>query len=209
VWVQAGRETLVEVPQPWTDFIQVSTRVIAAEGLKRVQLDLRYDDGTFQSDSMVSLDKDSADESGVAWAGKTTLPQVDKSKQRFRYRYSVEGAGQLGVGPWVETEGDQEIVLPVLAVKLRTERLKLGTDFSEALLQMRYIDASRHFEYRHEFFLNKDKPTDAWLVPRVDPNLDAYKYRITLFKPSGETIEMEEKDGQGENLILVPPGPSP
>ncbi|HEY5953634.1 MAG TPA: hypothetical protein VIT18_04665, partial [Terrimicrobiaceae bacterium] len=168
-WIQAGRESTLEIPLPWTDFLQVSTRVLGVDGLKRAQVDLRYDDGSFKSDAQIALDKDSADEAGAAWSGKTSLPQIDKSKQRFRYRYSVEGAGQLVVGPWVDAEGDQELILPVLAVKLRTDRLNLGTNVTEALVRLKYLDTSRQFETRHEFFLNKDKASDIWLVPRVDP----------------------------------------
>lgn len=205
VWIQAGREAIVEIPQPWTDFLQIPARVLSVEGLKRVQVDLRHEDGSFQSDAVIGLDKDSAEEAGAAWSGKASLPQINKTNQRFRYRYSVEGADQLVVGPWVELEGDQEIIPPVLRVRLRTDRLKLGTDFTEAIVHLVYVDALRHFETRHEFFLTKDNAQGVWLVPRVDRNLDSYKYSLTLFKPSGDTVEVLDEDGRGENLILVPP----
>lgn len=203
-WVQAGRESIVEIPQPWTDFLQVGTRCLGVEGLKRVKLELRHDEGEFQSEGAIALDAESADAPGGAWSGKTSLPQLDRAQQRFRWRYSVEGAGQLVVGPWVDAEGDQELVLPLLAVKLRTDRLKLGSDFSEALLLLQYSDSARRFETRHEFFLTRDKPSDVWLVPRVDPGLDRYRYTLTLFTPAGDPLTVEG-EGQGENLILRPP----
>ena len=204
-WVQAGRESVVEIPQPWSDFLQISARVMAIDGLKRVQVDLQHRDGTFQSDGVISLDAEGANDAGTAWTGRTTLPQVNGANQRFRYRYSVEGPGQLAVSPWIELEGDQEIIPPVLAVKLRTDRLKLGEDYSEALLGMVYSDPSRGVETRHEFFLTKENAHGVWLVPRVDPNAETYKYTLTLFKPSGEPVELGEREGRGTNLLLVPP----
>lgn len=206
-WIQAGRESIVEIPQPWTDFLQIGTRVLGVEGLQRVKLELQHQAGDFQSDAAILLDAESADTPGAAWSGKTSLPQIDKSQQRFRYRYSVEGAGQLVVGPWVDAEGDQELILPVLGVKLRTDRLNLGTDFTEALLVLAYSDTPRNFQARHEFFLTRDKPSDTWLVPRVEPNVDRYTYRLTLFKENGESMEVEG-EGRGENLLLRVPAPA-
>ena len=206
IWVQAGRESIVEIPQPWTDFLRISARVLNVEGLKNAKIELHYDDGDFQSEGVIPLDKDGADTGGGAWSGATQLPQVDKTKQRFRYRYSVEGPDQLVVGPWVDAEGDQELILPVLGVKLRTDRLKIGTDFSEALVSLVYADAPRQFETKHEFFLTKDHVSDVWLVPRVDAAKDTYTYSLTLFKPSGgEPVEVTPREGHGENLILFPP----
>jgi hypothetical protein len=204
IWVQAGREAIVEIPQPWNDFLKISARVLNVEALKSAKIDLQYDDGDFKSEGVIVLDKDSSD--GGAWSGATQLPQIDKTKQRFRYRYSVEGPNQLVVGPWVDAEGDQELVLPVLGVKLRTDRLKIGTDFSEALVSLVYADTPRRFETKHEFFLTKDHVSDVWLVPRVDPNLDEYTYSLTLFKASsGEPVEVTPRQAHGENLILMPP----
>lgn len=205
MWVQAGRESAVEIGQPWADFLQVATRVLSVEGLKRVQLDLQHADGTFQSSAMLSLDKESAEEAGTAWSGRTSLPQINKTNQRFKYRYSAEGVGQLTVGPWCEVEGDQELILPLLGVRLRTDRLKLGTDFSEAFVQLTYKDGPRKWETRQDFFLTRDAPDPVWLVPRVDPNNDSFTYNLTLFKPSGESIEIVGKDGKGSILMLVPP----
>jgi hypothetical protein len=204
-WVQAGRESIVEIPQPWTDFLRIKARVLNVEGLKSARVDLQYDDGNFQSEGSIVLDKDSEDFAGGAWSGSTQLPQIDKTKQRFRYRYSVEGVGQLVVGPWVDAEGDQELILPVLGVKLRTDRLHIGTDFTEVLVSMSYSDATRAFETKHDFFLTKDRTSDVWLVPRVDSNQDTYTYSVTLFKLSGDPIEIKSREGHGENLVLVAP----
>jgi hypothetical protein len=109
------------------------------------------------------------------------------------------------VSPWTDLEGDQEIILPVLSVKLRSDRLKLGTDFLEALVRLKYEDLSRRFQTQHEFFLTKENAQAVWLVPRLDSNLQDYKYSMTLFKASGEPVEVPERDGSGANLILMPP----
>jgi hypothetical protein len=203
IWVQAGRESIVEIPQPWTDFLQIGARVVAVEGLKRVKVDLQHKDGDFQSDAFIEMDKESGEE--AAWSGKTSLPQINKTNQGFRYRYSVEGPDQLMVSPWTDLEGDQEIILPVLSVKLRSDRLKLGTDFLEALVRLKYEDSSRRFQTQHEFFLTKENAQAVWLVPRLDSNLQDYKYSMTLFKASGEAMEVPERGGSGANLILMPP----
>ncbi len=203
IWLQPGTELRVDVPQPWRDFLEVGARVPPGiEGLKQVRVDLQHIDGQdFASDSSILMDGQDGD-----WSGKTTLPQLNKANQRFRYRYSLTGEDQLVVGPWVDAEGDQpDIILPVLAVKLRTDRLKLGTDFTEAIVRLEYADAAKKFKTTQEFFLTKEKPSAVWLVPRTDPNLDAFKYSLTLFKASGESVDVLDKDARGANLILQPP----
>jgi hypothetical protein len=207
IWVQAGREATVEIPEPWTDHLEVKARVLPVKGLKRVTVDVRYEDGSFQSDRTMALEADSGDDQeGLAWSGRVLLPQLDLTRQRFRYRYSVEGPDQLVVGPWIEAEGDQELIPPVLAVKLRADRLRLGTDYTEALVRLTYRDPTRRFETSHEFFLTRENAAQqVWLVPRSDPTLDSYRCSVTLFKPSGEPVDVPEREARGENLILIPP----
>jgi hypothetical protein len=207
MWVQAGREATVEIPQPWTDFLRVAARVPPGiEGLKRVQVDLRHIDGEFTSDAVIEMDADSTDSTGGSWSGRTALPQLNKANQRFQYRYSVEGVDQLARGPWVDAEGDQEIILPVLAVRLRPDRLNLGTDFSEAIVHPVYADDTRRFTTDPaEFTLTKDKPRAVWLVPRVDPTLDSYTYSLFLIPPMGDLVERKDVPGRGTILMLMPP----
>jgi len=45
----------------------------------------------------------------------------------------------------------------------------------------------------------------VWLVPRVDPAKDSYTYSLTLFKASGDPVDVAAREGHGENLVLVPP----
>lgn len=203
-WVQAGQESKIEIPLPWTDFLQVGARSLGPEGLRRIKVDLHYDDGEFQSEGVIVLDADSADAPGNAWSGKTAMPQLDKTRQRFRWRYSVEGPDQLVVGPWVDADGDQELVLPVMAVRLRTDRLALGNTFTEALVRLAYADPARHFETAHEFFLTREASSGTWLVPRVDPAVDGFKWTMTLFNAQGDQFQ-SEGEGSGENVILRPP----
>ncbi|MGE4056734.1 MAG: hypothetical protein AB7F99_18235, partial [Vicinamibacterales bacterium] len=202
VWVQAGRTGIVELPLPFTDFLQIGARVPPGiAGLKRVRVDLKHGDGTdFQSDGVIHIEEDNGE-----WSGKTTVVQMNKANQKFQYRYSVEGADQLAVGPWVEAEGDQQIVLPLLGVTLRTERLKLGTDFSEAVVRLSYEDAAHRYKTQHEFFLTAEEQQATWLVPRVDPNNDHYTWSIELHPPSGPPVTINDQQGRGTNLILRAP----
>ncbi|MET0287335.1 MAG: hypothetical protein ABW352_22815 [Polyangiales bacterium] len=203
VWVRAGKEQNVEIPLPWKDSIRVGARVLGSTAVKSVLVELKHEDGDFVSDARVIIDADDGD--GAAWSGSTSLPQLDKTNQRFRYRYSVEGNDQLVVGPWVDAEGDQELVLPLLAVKLRSQRLHLGTTYTEVLVNLRYVDTSRAFEVRKEIYLHAGASDATWLVPRVSVSVDEYSYSMTLFDAAGLVTEVPERSWRGENLILSLP----
>src|SRR5262249_11067306 len=205
VYVRAGQQSLVEVPSPWRDALQIVARVPpGVPGLKKVEVELHYADpaNSFNRSATISID-DSTD-----WSAKTNLVQSNKDIQKFKYRYNVQGADQLSFGPWLDAEGDQELVLPVLAVRLRLDRLKLGTTYSAANLKMLYEDAAHNFRNSQEIFVDKSSQNVVWLVPRRDPNLEKYPYAMTLFTDSGKDADVDGLQGEGTTLFLPPP-PAP
>ena len=202
VWVRSGEETLVELPSPWPDALRISARCAAnIPGLLRAVVQIQHKDPAsgFESDAEISLDKDGE------WEGKTNVVQANRANQRFRYRYLLHTADQIAVCPWTDAEGDQEVILPVLAVTLRFDRLKLGQQFSEALVRLRYDYPGRRDSVSQEFFLTPETRNAVWLIPRTDPSHDAYKMALTLFRADGTDVQVAEADKRGSNLILVPP----
>ncbi|HEY2290029.1 MAG TPA: hypothetical protein VGM86_04930 [Thermoanaerobaculia bacterium] len=204
VWITTGQQARVEIPSPWRDFLRVGARVPPGlAGLTRAKVDLLYKDAAngFESDATIALDHDGD------WQGSTTVVQLDKTQQKFSYRYTVEGESQLAVGPWVDAEGDQDLVLPVLAVRVRLDRLQLGQTFTDANIRLTYEEPGRtpKYELVQEIFVSAGMPDPIWLVPRVDPNLDSYRYAVTLFPKTGPQVDLPEAQGRGQNLILRPP----
>jgi hypothetical protein len=204
VWARPGEEAQLDVPSPWQDHLQVSARVrpgIPALQKVTVELQHRDDSSGFESTALIDLDADSD------WQGATTLVQADAGAGRFRYRYTVLGADQLAKSPWLEAEGDGELpILPVLPVRARLARLELGTTYSDAILRLAYRDPAHRLELRHEAFVLAGDPDPVWLVPRADPNLDAFRWSMTLTPMTGgDVVEVPESEGRGENLVLRPP----
>jgi hypothetical protein len=204
-WMRAGEEYQLDLPSPWPDKLAVGARVRPGiPGLQKVGVELSHRGANgFASDASMELAED------VDWQASTTLVQADPANQRFRYRYRVEGAEQLAESPWVEAEGDQELpVLPVLAVRLRLDRLRLGTVYSDAVVRLVYTHPGpAGMETRQEFFITDPATETIWLVPRVNPGIDSYRYSMTLFPidPGQEPVEVPEADGRGELLVLRAP----
>lgn len=198
----AQGEAPVDIATPWPDKLRINAQVRAGiPGLDKVNVIVQYrNEATgFESEERMAIDAE------AEWEATAKLVQDDQNNQRFRYRYSVEGADQLVLGPWVETAGDQLLILPVLAVTLRPKLLNLGTDYDAALVRLTYRDPDHDYIATHEFYLSDDKET-TWLVPRVNPNLDSYTYTMKLFPVTGPEVDVKEQPGQGENLILRLPG---
>lgn len=208
VWIGAVGDSRLDLPLPWKDFLRVGILVPPGiKGLKKVRVEMQHQDPSgFQSDALLELDQEGE------WTASTELVQNNKDFQRFRYRYTVLGDDQSHQGPWVEAEGDQQIILPVLGVQFRLDHLKIGQEFSEAIVRCRYDEPERNLSTREEFFLTKDTPAPTWLVPRGSPTSDVYKVSVRLIRPTGEELEVPEFEGRGTNLILrpimVPVGPT-
>jgi hypothetical protein len=201
LWMRDG-DGQMQLASPWPDTIRVGAVVPPGiPGLKQVVVELEHSDSTgFESDAKIILDEDGD------WEGFTTLVQARRDEEHFRYRYSVVGTDQLSRGPWLETEGDQNLVLPVLTVQLRTMMLELGSTFSIAIVKLRYRDEARNFEASHEFFLTPDSVDPVWLVPRMDPNDDRYRMRMVLIRADdGSEVLVEESEHSGSNLLLRAP----
>lgn len=201
LWMHDG-DGQMQLASPWPDTIRVGAVVPPGiPGLQQVTVELEHSDSTgFESDAKIILDDDGD------WEGSTTLVQARRESERFRYRYSVVGADQLSRGPWLETEGDQNLVLPVLAVQLRTIMLELGSTFSIAIVRLRYRDDARNFEANREFFLTPDSVDPVWLIPRADPNDNRYRVSMVLIRADdGSEVVVPENEHSGTNLLLRAP----
>lgn len=203
VWIRAGTEVPVSIESPWRDSLVVKAQLPPGiAGLKRARVELRHIDepNNFTSTAEMLIEEDDGE-----WRAATKLVQMNAANQRFQYRYTLQGADQLAKSVWIDAEGDQEIVLPALGVRVRFDRLKLGTLFTDASLRLVYADPGRQFECRHEIFLTANTAEAVWLVPRANPLLDTYRYALTLFPASGPSVEVPETEGRGQNLVLQPP----
>ena len=118
-------------------------------------------------------------------------------------RVRVDASGYRS--PWIEAEGDQEIILPVLGVEILLHRLKLGTTYSAANLKMQYNDPAHGVRVVQAIYVDKESKDVAWLIPRVDPTLERYTYEMTLFSDSGTDVTMRNLQGEGSTLLLPPP----
>ena len=202
VWAKPGQSHLVEIPSPWRDVLRISCRVPPGIlGLKRVGVELHYEDEASDFISTASLTLNDTSE----WFAKGTLVQSNKEYQKFKYRYSVQGVDQLHRSPWIEAEGDQEIILPVLGVEILLHRLKLGTTYSAANLKMQYNDPAHGVRVVQAIYVDKESTDVAWLIPRVDPTLESYTYEMTLFSDSGTDVTMRNLQGEGSTLLLPSP----
>lgn len=201
LWLRGG-ESQMQLPAPWPDSLRIAARVPPTPGLREVRLEIEHRDPEtgFESDGRILLDEDGE------WEGSTTVVQARKEAESFRYRYSVTGAEQLSMGPWVDSAGDQALVLPVLGVHVRTTLLRLGQEFAIAIVRLRYRDETRGFETSHEFFLTPESEDPVWLVPRVDPNDDRYHVGLLLIRAEDSSeVVVPEAEASGVNLLLRPP----
>jgi hypothetical protein len=203
LWMTAGEEALLEIPFPFKDTLRVEARVAPGiPGLTKTEVTLQHTDtkNSFDSDASIMLDADGE------WQGKTSLVQLDKANQKFRYRYSVQSKDQLALSPWVDAEGEQTLVLPLMAVRLRLNRLQLGSKYGEAVIRVKYTDTSRKYETTQEFFVTDAATEPVWLIPRVDSTNDKYTYSLELFPVGdGPVVEVLDVPAKGSNLILQLP----
>lgn len=202
LWMPNGIGQMT-MPSPWAHKIDVSVQARRIENLARITLELEHSDPAsgFRSDAAVMLDE------AVEWQASGSLPTPDEHAEKFRWRYTVVGLDdQMVRGPWVDAEGDQALLLPVMAVKLRTQLLDLGGAFAAAIVRLTYRDDMAGFRASHEFFLSAPGQDPMWLIPRTDPNRSTYDVELTLIRTDdGSEVVAPLASHDGANLILRPP----
>lgn len=208
VWMRAGQEELVTIAPPWKDSLSIGAVVQKDLGLKGVRVEVQHkepESDDFSSEATIQLDAE------LDWSGQTTLVQLNKQNQSFRYRYTIDAAEQSATSPWIDAAGDQMLTLPVLAVKIHSEQLQLGTINAAAVLQLTYDDPSIPPQ---EFYLTAGSASPTWFVPRANPMLDSYSYTLTIIPLNPNKTETPmtpnspgpPKTGKasGRHLILTP-----
>lgn len=201
VWVGPGQVPVVEVGLPYPDRLRLTASVPAGvPGLTQVRVDVDYDDPVtgFGADGSILLDAQNE------WTGATTVVQGRKEHQAFRYRYALHGADQLARSAWMTGAGDQELLLPLLAVTVHCDRLGLGTRYDRAVVKLTYADPAHQLTVSHELYVTDGKD-HHFLVPRVDSALDGYRYEMTLFPVGGDPLDVPARDARGTHLVLTPP----
>ncbi|HVV86752.1 MAG TPA: hypothetical protein VHE35_27025 [Kofleriaceae bacterium] len=201
VWIGPGQVPVVELPVPYPDRLRLTASVAAGlPGLQKVVVDIDYEDADtgFGASGQILLDGDGA------WTGAASIVQQRKEQQAFRYRYALYGAEQLARSPWIDASGDQDLLLPLLAVTVHCDRLGIGTKYDRAIVRLAYEDAAHGVKVAQELYVT-DAKDRYFLVPRVDGALDGYHYELTVFPLGADPVDVPSRDARGTHLVLQAP----
>lgn len=201
IWIGPGQTPTVEIPVPYADRLRLTASVPpSTPGLTKVRVEIDYDDPTtgFGASGELLLDADGE------WAGSTSIVQQRKEQQAFRYRYTLYGADQLARSPWIDASGDQELLLPLLAVTIHCDRLGIGPKYDRVIMKLSYKDPAHGVAVSHELYLT-DTKDHHFLIPRVDSTVDGYSYELTLFPVGADPIDVPAREARGGHLVLQAP----
>ncbi len=188
-------------PNPYEDTLELDVELGMSpdQSLKKIIVEFQYKDeqNEFTSEDKVEL---AAEDDWEPVTAK--LVQLDREVQTFRYRYKLIGDNLFSKSGWVESSGDQTLILPILQVGIDVNRLKIGEKYQNVVLEMAYKNENQ--KINHQFFLNSEsakKPLN-WFIPRIDETHDAYSYSMTLYPEQGDQIEAKDLEGKGKFLII-------
>ncbi|WP_298900982.1 hypothetical protein [uncultured Psychroserpens sp.] len=188
-------------PNPYEDTLEVDVELGMSpdQSLKKIIVEFQYKDENNQFTSEDKVELAAEDD----WEPVTAkLVQLDRDMQEFRYRYKLVGDNLFSKSGWVDSSGDQTLILPILQVGIDVSRLKIGEKYQNVVLEMAYKNGTQ--DIRHQFFLNSEsaqKPLN-WFIPRIDEGHDSYNYSLTLYPEQGDQIEVENLEGKGKFLII-------
>ncbi|WP_452599051.1 hypothetical protein [Pontimicrobium sp. MEBiC01747] len=188
-------------PNPYEDTLELDVELGMSpdESLKKIIVEFQYkdDDNEFTSEDKVALEAEEDWESVTA-----KLVQLNKDKQDFRYRYKLIGDNLFSRSGWVDSTGDQTLILPILQVSINVSRLKIGEKYQNVVLELSYKNDKQ--KVNHQIFLDEEsakKPIN-WFIPRIDESHDSYTYSMTLYPENGDPIEVKDLEGKGKFLII-------
>lgn len=188
-------------PNPYEDTLEVDVELGMSpdESLKKIIVEFQYkdEDNEFTSEDKVALE---AEEDWEAVTAK--LVQLNRDMQDFRYRYKLIGDNLFSRSGWVDSTGDQTLILPILQVGINVSRLKIGEKYENVVLELSYKNDNQ--KVNHQIFLDEEsanKPIN-WFIPRIDDSQDTYTYSMTLYPADGDQIEIKELEGKGKFLII-------
>ncbi len=188
-------------PNPFEDTLKLDVELGMSpdQSLKKIIVEFQYkdEDNKFTSEDKVVL---SAEDDWEPVTAK--LVQLNKDMQDFKYRYKLIGDNLFSKSGWVDSSGDQTLILPILQVAIDVSRLKIGEKYANALIEMKYEHDKR--KINHQFFLNKENATKPlnWFIPRTNETENTYTYSMTLYPEQGDQIEVQNQEGKGKFLII-------
>lgn len=188
-------------PNPYEDTLDLDVELGMSpdQSLKKIIVEFQYEDtdSQFTSEDKVELSAEDDWESVTA-----KLVQLNKDKQDFKYRYKLIGDNLFSKSGWVNSSGDQTVILPILQVKIDVSRLKIGEKYQNAVLEMKYEHENQNIN--HQFFLSQDNASQPinWFIPRIDDQHDSYTYAMTLYPEQGDEITVSNLEGKGKFLII-------
>jgi len=188
-------------PNPYEDTLELDVELGMSpdESLKKIIVEFQYedDDNEFTSEDKVEL---AAEDDWEPVTAK--LVQLNKDMQNFRYRYKLIGDNLFSRSGWVDSTGDQTLILPILQVGINVSRLKIGEKYENVVLELFYKNNKQNVN--HQIFLDEEsanKPIN-WFIPRIDDSHDKYTYSMTLYPPDGDQVEVKDLEGKGKFLII-------
>lgn len=178
----------IYIESPYKEVLKIPVEVsqVPDASVKRISVEFRYEDPAnhFTSSGTAELSEE------FEWdtvEGKLVV--MDRTKTRFRYRYRIVSKDAISRSAWMNGDGEETIILPVLKVNINAGQLRLGTAFSNALLALQY--ANGETKDSREFFLDQETAAKgiAWYIPRTDATDATYSYQLTLNKEDGTSVE--------------------
>jgi hypothetical protein len=177
--------------------LPVELSQVPDESVKKIIVEFKYADenNKFSSFDRIEMSAEEDWEPGTA-----KLVIIDKTNSKFQYRYRIISKDTMSKSAWVNGEGEEAIVLPIFKVSINATMLKLGEEFSNALLTLNYDSETR------EIFLDKSTASHmlTWYLPRTDNSQSNYSYLLKLIEQDGTAVETSGTN-QGSMLILQAP----
>lgn len=202
-YITENNNVKILIASPYQDTLELGVELaqVPDESVKKIIVEFKYDDAANKFSSSVKVELSAEDQWDAAIA---KLVLVNKAQAKYQYQYKIISEDSIAKSPWINGEGVETIILPLLKVMINVAQLKLGTSYTNALLSLQYNSGDAI--NTREVFLDKDaaaKPL-TWYVPRPDTNETSYSYNLTLIKEDGTQTETPGT-GKGSILILKAP----
>ena len=180
--------------------LPVELSQVPDESVKKIIVEFKYADETnnFSSYDKIEMSAEEDWEPGTA-----KLVIMDKTNSKFQYRYRIISKDAMSKSAWINGEGEEAIILPIFKVLINATQLKLGQEFSNALLTLNYDSETKD---TREIFLDQATASQVltWYIPRTDNSQSTYSYLLKLMEQDGTAIETSGTN-QGSVLTLQAP----
>jgi hypothetical protein len=190
------------IPSPYENTLDLPVELsqVPDASVKKIIVEFKYSDeaNNFSSFDKIEMSAEEDWEPGIA-----KLVIMDKRNAKFQYRYRIICNDAMSKSAWMHGEGEETIILPIFKVNINASQLKLGQEFSNALLTLNYDNETKD---TREIFLDQSTAAQvlSWYIPRTDNSQSTYSYLLKLMEQDGTSIETSGVN-QGSVLILQAP----